>query len=520
MKSGASPEAPEIIQRKSHVLYFEQYFKKLAAKTIVIENNYIDQDYLKDFAGYYVRCFQQYGPTCTRLHFFQKPFTRRYFLNALGNGLIDPKELGYLGFIVIKPLPETIIGRTCLKYEQSDHDFILAIQETTANLFGVSLVVKTLAFQEQDKVVAACATSALWSAFQVTGRLFQHRILSPFEITRLATGRLPTEHRVFPNDEGINTAQMCDAIRSVGLEPYTSEIIKIGLGIEEKMTKNFTKAMIAAYLRLQIPVLLKIRLYNVDKDIPLENHAVAITGYHLGRNEATPDDETGLLLKASRIDRLYVHDDQVGPFAEMVFEMVPVIILGDRYYPTGLSTSLLDQFGVADNIKALPGIILIPLDPEIRIPFKPIHSVVSTFDALLRWYVSETGSEWKGGEELEWDIHLTTINEFKRSILNSELEENIRCNILLKRMPRFLWRASAYHLNKVAMDLVFDPTDIEQGGLLIKAVEYDSDLSAFIRKIAIHAVDQLNKGNKPEEKIAARIFRQFIVTEKSSSNSN
>jgi hypothetical protein len=59
--------------------------------------------------------------------------------------------------------------------------------------------------------------------------------------------------------------------------------------------------------------------------------------------------------------------------------------------------------------------------------------------------------------------------------------------------------------------LVFDPTDIEQGGLFIQAVEYDSDLSDFIRKIADDAVNQLNKSSKPEEKIAAKIFRQFIV---------
>src|SRR5687768_4446421 len=78
----------------------------------------------------------------------------------------------------------------------------------------------TVPFQEQDTVTAACATSALWAAFQVTGANLRHRLPSPVEITSSATQHMPLRSRVFPNADGLTDEQMARAIHSVGLEPY------------------------------------------------------------------------------------------------------------------------------------------------------------------------------------------------------------------------------------------------------------------------------------------------------------
>jgi len=41
-----------IIKDKLHRTYFEEYFANIGAKTIVVENNYVDGDYLDDYAAY------------------------------------------------------------------------------------------------------------------------------------------------------------------------------------------------------------------------------------------------------------------------------------------------------------------------------------------------------------------------------------------------------------------------------------------------------------------------------------
>jgi hypothetical protein len=205
----------DFVRGKLHAVYFEEYFRKLGAATMVIEREYVDRDYLEDYSAYYVRCFPGYKRFCTRLHFFSAPFTEAD-LDALlrldGSG-VSEKTLRdtYLGFIVVKPLPETVIGRTCLATYPPDagRRQYPIIQDVDASLFGIPLRVRSLPFQEQDQAVAACATSALWSVFHGTGRLFQHPIPSPVEITNAAMEQRPLERFT---TRGLNMAQMARAI--------------------------------------------------------------------------------------------------------------------------------------------------------------------------------------------------------------------------------------------------------------------------------------------------------------------
>lgn len=219
-------EAPlEVVKEKSHAGYFADYFDEIGAQTIVVEYNYTDRDFLEDFAGYYVRCFHDYKSTCVRLHFFSTQFTQASFHSLLsgrrGMRFRQSVQDGYLGFIVVKPLPWTLIGRTCLKtYPPANRRYFPITRPYSVSLFGLRLSVEsTLAFQEQDTVAAACATSALWSTFQGTGKRFQHPIPSPVEITRAALSRFPSDERDLPN-HGLRIEQMAHAIRSVGLESF------------------------------------------------------------------------------------------------------------------------------------------------------------------------------------------------------------------------------------------------------------------------------------------------------------
>ena len=181
--------APPVVGAKLHTRYLETYFERVGAATIIVESEYIDRDFLEDFAGYYVRCFPEYERKCARLHFFTKPFSKNDVLQALdGSGLLAGRlQTAFLGFIVVKPLPQTIIGRTCLTTYPEEQGRSFPITRTyEANLCGLNLTVKSLAYQEQDRVAAACATSALWSVFHGTGKLFHHHIPSPVEITQAA----------------------------------------------------------------------------------------------------------------------------------------------------------------------------------------------------------------------------------------------------------------------------------------------------------------------------------------------
>jgi hypothetical protein len=274
--------------------YFKRYLERLQAKTVIIENNYIDKDYLEDFSAYYVRCFQGYVQTCRRLHFFSESFEESDFqLLLLGS---DDQEIqkikeSYLGFMVVKPLPQTRIGRTCLKRSDLDGDrkHFPVTRNYTANLFGISLTVESLAFQEQDKVVSACATSALWSAFHWTGHLYQHHIPSPVLITKSAGQRLEMDTRPFPN-RGLTGSQMCQAIRDVGLDP-------ILLNYSPQSDEYLFRITLYAYLKGGMPIILGVNLEEIQQDVDQKSfkvvkvigkHAVTITGYSVSVQGGKP----------------------------------------------------------------------------------------------------------------------------------------------------------------------------------------------------------------------------------------
>lgn len=497
--SEKSTASPEVISLKAHKQYFDGYFSHLNATTIVVEEEYIDHDYLEDFSAYYVKCFSPYKRLTSRLHFFCTPFDEvifRALLNNEGERLTkDALQEHYLGFIVVKPLPQTIVGRTCLRtYRDADRRCFPITQTYGANLFGIPLKVDTLAFQEQDSVVAACATSALWSCFHGTGKLFHHFIPSPVEITKSASVSIPSldtpmDVRTLPN-HGLTATQMAYAVKHIGLEPFI-------VGAKNKYILNST---IYAYAQCKIPTILGISLQNINLQsngtsgppISMGRHAVAVTGFSLGLPKPEPEHSSGLLLRASRIDKLYVHDDQIGPFAKM----------------SHLASSLSTSWGGSGHVEAIPELMILPLYHKIRIPFSLIHDTVLSFDKILEVLRQAVSSPV---ERFEWDIYLTTVNTFKEDIFeNLQGRTDFAEQILTSSMPKYMWRATVYSGDEPQVDFLFDATGIEQQELCNAVCEYSSLVGDLVRPIA----ENIKSGKITREQIGTfhvlELFNKFL----------
>lgn len=499
LAAGSHEASVEDIAQKNHLTYFKEYFKKIGAKTIIVERQYIDRDYLEDFSSYYVRCFDDYRRKCTRLHFLKEDLTETQFEELLLGGPQDKTQAAedwlqsaYLGFIVVKPLPQTIIGRTCLcTYEETDNRLYPITREYPVNLFGFSLKVKTLAFQEQDSVTAACATSALWSVFHGTGKLFQHHIPTPVEITKAATDKQPRRTRQLPNKEGLVPIEIAQAIRSVGLEPLLSSATE----------PEAIKPLIHAYLHGGIPLLLGFDLYdfNAPKQVQRRGrHAVAVTGYNLSAKPPMAEQETGFLRHAMRIDKLYVHDDQVGPFARVLLDGKKINIQATPGAKRRLLWSMQTSWRSRQPnqyMRGVPLMLFVPLYHKIRIPYDDIEPQIRAFDFLL----NEALSSLQNTEpRLVWDIHLTQVGRLRTSFLNMQgLPGERRRELLVKPMPRFIWRALARLGDRPIFDMLFDATDIQQGNLLEDIIEYErsGEHSAAARRLAIDGPRFLTSSN-------------------------
>jgi hypothetical protein len=461
------------ILSKHHFICFENYFKSIKTQTIVVEKNYINREYLEDYASYYVRSFNNYERKCTRLHFFGASFNDEQFKQVLRNDAIgyqaNELQTGYHGFIVLKKLPKTIIGKTCLiTYSHEGFRYFPSIRKYFTNLYGIPLEVESLAYQEQDSIVAACASSAIWSALHGTGILFQHSLPSPVEITRAATKHFPFSNRHFPN-KGLTPEQMALTIREVGLEPF----------LYNAETYDRLKATLYAYLMGKIPVIVGYGVWDTNDNSPkspakfIGKHAVLICGFSLnGPLKDEFDGITNLSLTSSRINKIYVHDDQIGPFAKMEFNS-SVIQINKDVAIEGIDTTARDKNGTIDKIKALPDMLIIPLYHKIRIPFDLILKVVNSFNGILDM-INKTPS-LPTIEMFEWDIFLSKVQDFKKEIFSDSLIacDGYKESILTAEYPRFIWRARGSRTRSRVIEFIFDATDIDQGDYFMNLIVYD-----------------------------------------------
>ena len=527
--AGSSGNEAELVRKNNHSQYLKSYLGRtgIKAKTIIVENHYIDKYFLDDFAGFYVRCFDRYTRNCTRVHFFKNSFSSDAFANLLSgrDNELKAKKLkkSYLGFVVVKRLPITIIGRTCLSAYKSTKLLARHFPITRtykANLFGIELEVKSLAFQEQDGAVSACATSALWSAFHGTGVLFKHPIPSPLKISVEAAKNFPLDERTLPND-GLTIEQMAGAIRNVGLDPFPVNIFDA----------SYLKLVARAFLHAKIPILLVSSIYDSSLKKKSEEsigvHAVTITGYRISGKKIPPiENEPGRINSSSRsIVELYAHDDQVGPFARMEFCKKESL---EKLFPKNtvglnngwMSTSGINEQGKVGTRYACPETVLVPLYNKIRVPLNIIHDNIVVLCKCLTHAVDELIS--RNPEQdiellriiiktLDWDIVLTTVNDFKLSLHGHlQLSGEYRSIVLQSGMPRFLWCASVLNGEDQVIQLLFDATDINHGKLFVGAIEYDKSFARLFRMLLTLFNDNVLLNTQKESRLVMEYMKEWF----------
>jgi hypothetical protein len=284
---------------------------------------------MEDHSVFYSRSLSNYPNYCARVHFFSgqpndvEARLRAIAANARGLPVSEYRarcaefcSKHYIGFCVVKPLHGTPVGRTVLKTfprhpRDKDGSDIVEVERHfdpthlyRSHLLGVELSVTGLAFQQQDVGVAACATTAVWTALQQFRELEEIGTMTPAHITSRAThGRLPFG-RSMPS-EGLSVDQMCQAIQAFNVSPALSTVVDF----------SAARAHLYSACRSRMATVLVI-----SDETETRHHAIVAVGMKLGPVEVP----SGQLHSRGddRLIALYVHDDRFGPYlrADLVKE--------------------------------------------------------------------------------------------------------------------------------------------------------------------------------------------------------
>ena len=206
---------------------------------------------------------------------------------------------------------------------------------------------------------------------------------------------------------------MIHAIKAVGLDYHLVHV--------EKDIYTL-KSVVLAYLKAGIPLIFIYKVIKYDS-ATLEgkvyaNHAVTITGYEEGDLKFKEDDSYKFYSR--NLNKIYVHDDQVGPFSCMEFYNKKFKIDGYGGTLETLSTLFKPYDEESDLFCVLPNYILIPHYEKIRIPFNIIENATMYFNV----FVIENFPEYLEVDKCDifWDIYLITVNNLKNEILKFEFK--------------------------------------------------------------------------------------------------
>lgn len=467
--------SPELVKAKKHFNYFKKYLgsPELDAKTILIEENYISRDYLHDYASYYALCFEKYEKVCRRVHFFDIAVTEEEFAQIL----LKPNEetvdfwKHYIGFIVIKPIPLKMIGYTVLKtysnsQELNDRNF-WGLRNYTIHLYGNKIKLKSLAFQEQDSVLAACATTAIWSMLNKAAVDFHTILKSPSQITNDADKVSPDGSRLFPN-KGLSILQISQAILNSGLVSEIKEgDLRPHIYPYKVASIHYLKKILNAYSSIGIPIILVVRVPS-GGDHGL--HAITVSGFKTNTPQPIPPQKT-ISYMSDNIDRIYVHDDQWGPFARV-----------NLYNDSGLETPWTENDSANPKRPTVVTNIVVPVYPKIRISYQDLEVIVVGLDRILTFFF-----DTQIVADLVWDIKIDYSENYKHAIKNSALDDNDKVEILTESLPKYIWIASCYVGVHKLFCFTFDATNINNAMIGLNVVSFLPDsvqatLIQFLKK--------------------------------------
>lgn len=482
----------ERIRKRSHTFSLNRYLREQGAQYVIVEENYVDSGYLLDYTNYYARCHRDYSRITKRLHYFSCKIDEQSFKEfVLGSdaNLLDQYQKHYLGFSVLKPLPETIFGRTCLRVYPENKEgsesirYFPILRRYNVSLFGGDLYIDSVAFQEQDGEVAACSAASIWYALHGNPqKITVEEIPSLYQITEEASksyaSRSATETaRKFPTS-GLSLSQIEAYFKGRGWECLVAgaKENRIKKELHYAMRSNLA-GYIAAYVSAGNPMIVIGALVSSNvKPINLrepELHAITILGFRKDKALSSGD-------HSGSISRVFSHDDNIGPFCSYQLCDVAVEEGNDKVKQSFvLTTKQMLPTNVETDRYFEPHYFVVPLDPKIRYPYEYVDSLANFFK--FAYELNQPGGVNKDSlPPLGWDLKLTNVKKFKSEIVKCKtISRDDISEYIFAPLPKHIWQIRFFWQDKTTkqwhpvLDLLLDATDISQGPALLSMMTHE-----------------------------------------------
>ena len=172
----------------------------------VIERHYVCLDLRSENAAFNAHLDSSVDRAAVRLHFFRRNVQNNMF------ALSDSQRKSYVGYVIVREPGSPLIGRTVIK--APTYIRVCAAIDEPVNFFGQKLMVRGVAFMQQDERFAVCAHVAMWTILYSAYRkgIIERQLIADVVFS---SRRDRTMHPSAP--AGLTDAQVQQVLQNLGL---------------------------------------------------------------------------------------------------------------------------------------------------------------------------------------------------------------------------------------------------------------------------------------------------------------
>lgn len=336
---------------------------RLRCKSAYVEWHYIDKDYRSEFATIYSKMLQPYHGTSCRIHFFKHELSNQDDIEVRSDS-----DLGYSGFVCVRPIDAGKIGRTILTTfgMREGIEYPVCSNEYKSHIFGREFKTEGFPFIQQDTMVMCCAQASVWMCARYLSKQYEMVENLPGDISKFASEGIGVS-RILPA-EGLSSPEVLNVLQKMKLSPIN---FTIRGGIEnqkESTSKAFPPGWQAArsiytYVESGIPVIAFV-----------PGHAFVVMGHTLLSNIDLSKvkwliPEVGNVISSAEcVDGFLVCDEGKGPYKILPISDSQI----SEFYKAGQKNFLLRETNGPDgreNIVTLDDVeeMIVPLHQRMYI---------------------------------------------------------------------------------------------------------------------------------------------------------
>jgi hypothetical protein len=401
-----------------------------------IEYPYVDKVYRDSYYNYYSSKHYTYQRDCIRIAIFEEKVEIDDFLNEDRHVHLNKK---YLGYFILRPTVNAILGRSIISPNAfKQNDFNICKCKTDSIIYGVKLEVEGFPHSSQDGETIKCAETTIWTIMEYFGNKYaNYRPTLPGSIHE--TLKNITFQRQLPSN-GLTMNEISYALKECGFgtRVYSAESYK-----------DEIHDIIDGYIESGIPVVLGLQSGEIGHVVVAigKQKVTKINWNEVPISEYDRDGKTVQLYDSTSIETNYViQDDNLLPY-----RIISLDEPGKHYDDADCKKYEIDS-------------VVVPLYPKIY-----LEAVVAKKLAIEIVKDKTVGFDFE--DNFVFRFFLTSSRSFKNHITKlNNLDKVIKNNILITKMPKFIWCGEFYDSN------AFESMEkLAKGIIILDATEADKE---------------------------------------------